>query len=210
MRNIAITDNINGTQQQFKLLAASNACLRRNLIRFSHKIKQDGLLAYHDDLTGLPNHNLLLDRLHQAMKQASRQHKQVLLLYINLNGFKAINETLGFISGDSLLQQVAMRLAINIRGADTACRYGGDEFVVMMPEIEGQLNVVAAVKKIRSQLTVPYVLDDQVITLSASIGVAIYRGGEKSCKELIQHAKQDLAHAKADLADKTHPTEQTG
>lgn len=203
MRNNSAAENINGTQQQFKLLAASNACLRRNLIRFSHKIKQEGLLAYHDDLTGLPNHNLLLDRLNQAMKQAARQHKQVLLLYINLNGFNAINENLGYLSGDSLLQQVAMRLAINIRGADTACRYGGDEFVVMMPEIEGQLNVVAAVKKIRSQLSVPYVLDDQVITLTASIGVAIYRGGEKSPKELIQQAKQDLAHAKADLAAAT-------
>lgn len=198
MRNIS-TETINGTQQQFKLLAASNACLRRNLIRFSHKIKQESLLAYHDELTGLPNRNLLLDRLHQAMQQAARQHKQVLLMYIDLDRFKWINEQLGHVAGNSLLQQVAMRLAINIRGADTACRYGGDEFIVMMPEIEGQQSIIAALNKIRTQLAVPYVIDDQVITLTASVGAAIYRGDEQSCEDLIRQAEVDMVHAKANI-----------
>ncbi|MBT9612899.1 MAG: GGDEF domain-containing protein [Burkholderiales bacterium] len=198
MRNIS-TETINGTQQQFKLLAASNACLRRNLIRFSHKIKQESLLAYHDELTGLPNRNLLLDRLHQAMQQAARQHKQVLLMYIDLDRFKWINEQLGHVAGNSLLQQVAMRLAINIRGADTACRYGGDEFIVMMPEIEGQHSIIAALNKIRTQLAVPYVIDDQVITLTASVGAAIYRGDEQSCEDLIRQAEVDMVHAKANI-----------
>src|SRR4030066_2309602 len=104
MRNSPTTATTNGTQQQFKLLAASNACLRRNLIRFSHKIKQEGLLAYHDELTGLPNRSLLLDRLHQALQQATRQHKQGLLMFIDLNQFKWVNDKLGHVAGDRLLQ----------------------------------------------------------------------------------------------------------
>jgi len=194
---ISPTATTNVTQQQFKLLAASNACLRRNLIRFSHKIKQEGLLAYHDELTGLPNRSLLLDRLHQAMQQAARQHKQVLLMFIDLNSFKWINDKLGPIAGDSLLQQVAMRLAVNIRGADTACRYGWDEFVVMMPEMEEQHGDAPAVRKIRAQLAAPYVIDKQVISLTASVGTALYCGNEQSCEELLQRAKNDMNSVKA-------------
>lgn len=194
---ISPTATTNVTQQQFKLLAASNACLRRNLIRFSHKIKQEGLLAYHDELTGLPNRSLLLDRLHQAMQQAARQHKQVLLIFIDLNRFNWVNDKLGNIAGDSLLQQVAMRLAVNIRGADTACRYGGDEFVVMMPEMEEQHGDAPAVRKIRAQLAAPYVIDKQVITLTASVGTALYRGDEQSCEELLQQADIDMNLDKA-------------
>jgi diguanylate cyclase (GGDEF)-like protein len=193
----------NSTQQQLRLLAASNACLRRNLIRFSHQIKQDGLLAYHDELTGLPNRNLLLDRLHQAMQQAARQHKQVLLMFIGLNKFKWLNDTLGHVAGDSLLQQVAMRLAINIRGADTACRYGEDKFVIMMPDIEERHSVDAAVRKIRAQLAEPYVIDKQVISLTASVGTALYRGDEQSCADLIQQADNDMHHAKANSSTPT-------
>lgn len=185
------------TRQQVKLLAVSNACLRRNLIRFSRKLKQVGHLAYHDELTGLPNRNLLLDRLHQALQQAMRQHKQVLLLFIDLDRFKWINEQLGYLAGDKLLQQVATRLAANIRGADTACRYGGDEFVVMLPDIERQENAAAAIKKIHVQLTEPYMIDDKAITLTASIGAAIYRGAQQSGEDLIRQANIDMYRAKA-------------
>ncbi len=185
------------TWQQVKLLAVSNACLRRNLIRFSRKLKQVGHLAYHDELTGLPNRNLLLDRLHQALQQAMRQHKQVLLLFIDLDRFKWINEQLGYLAGDKLLQQVATRLAANIRGADTACRYGSDEFVVMLPDIEQQQNADAVIKKIYAQFTEPYVIDDKAITLTASIGTAVYRGAQQSGEDLIRQANIDMYRAKA-------------
>ncbi|MHB1231175.1 MAG: diguanylate cyclase domain-containing protein [Burkholderiales bacterium] len=185
------------TRQQVKLLAVSNACLRRNLIRFSRKLKQVGHLAYHDELTGLPNRNLLLDRLHQALQQAMRQHKQVLLLFIDLDRFKWINEQLGYLAGDKLLQQVATRLAANIRGADTACRYGSDEFVVMLPDVEQQQNADAVIKKIYAQFTEPYVIDDKAITLTASIGTAVYRGAQQSGEDLIRQANIDMYRAKA-------------
>lgn len=191
------------TQQQIKLLASSNARLRRNLVRFSRGLKQVGQLAYHDELTGLPNRSLLLDRLHQAMQQALRQQKLVLLLFVDLDDFKWVNDNLGVAVGDRLLQQVALRLAASIRGADTACRYGGDEFVLMLPEIEGTQNAAAAVQKIRAQLAVPYVIDDRMIKLNASIGVVHYRGGDQSGEELIQQADHNMHQNRAHIITPT-------
>ena len=194
------------TQQQIKLLASSNARLRRNLVRFSRGLKQVGQLAYHDELTGLPNRSLLLDRLHQAMQQAVRQQKLVVLLFIDLDDFKWVNDHLGVAVGDSLLKQVALRLAASIRGADTACRYGGDEFVLMLPEIEGKQSAAAALQKIRAQLAVPYAIDDRMITLSASIGVILYRGGELSCADLIQQADSNMHQNRARIISPTIST----
>jgi len=179
-------------QDQIQLLATSNACLRRNLIRFSHRLKQVGDIPYHDALTGLPSRNLMLDRLQQAMQQAVRQQKIVLLLFVDLDEFKWVNDNLDVAVGDSLLKQVALRLAASIRGADTACRYGGDEFVLMLPEIEKTQSAVAAVQKIRAQLAVPYVIDDRVISLNASIGLVHYRGGEQSGEDLVQQAVSNM------------------
>lgn len=185
-----------GSQQQIKLLAASNACLRRNLVRFSYGLKQVGHLAFHDELTGLPNRSLLLDRLQQAMLQGARQYKQVLLLFIDLDRFKVINDKLGYIAGDRLLQQVAMRLSARIRGADTASRYGGDEFVVMLPEMESAQSATAAVQKIRAQLATPYVIEDHVVTLTASVGAAIFRGDQQSREYLLRQAELDMNRSK--------------
>lgn len=202
MRNRPLTA-ASATEQQIKLLAASNACLRRNLIRFSHGLKQVGQLAYHDELTGLANRYLMLDRLRQAMQQAARQHKQVLLVFVDLDGLKWVNDHLGYIAGDTLLKQVATRLTARIRGADTACRYGGDEFVLMMPEIEGEDCAAVAVDKIREQLTPPYEIDDQVITLTASVGAALYRGDEQTCEHLLRQAVIDMYRAKAHIQSPT-------
>ncbi len=185
-----------GSQQQIKLLAASNACLRRNLVRFSYGLKQVGHLAFHDELTGLPNRSLLLDRLQQAMLQGARQYKQVLLLFIDLDRFKVINDKLGYIAGDRLLQQVAMRLSARIRGADTVSRYGGDEFVVMLPEMESAQSATAAVQKIRAQLATPYVIEDHVVTLTASVGAAIFRGDQQSREYLLRQAELDMNRSK--------------
>lgn len=186
-----------GTQQQFKLLASSNACLRRNLIRFSRRLQQAGHLAYHDELTGLPSRDLLLDRLQQAMQQAARQHKPVLLLYIDLDRFQNVNDALGYVAGDKLLQQAAARLAACIRGADTACRFGSDEFVILLPEIDGYQGAAAALHKIRSHLAAPYVIDGQTIALTASVGSAVYHGDQQSRDNLIRQARMDAYRAKA-------------
>jgi diguanylate cyclase (GGDEF)-like protein len=130
--------------------------------------------AYHDELTGLPNRRLLLDRFNQAIARAARQHKLLALLFLDLDGFKTINDVLGHVSGDSFLKQVAARLSACIRTSDTACRFGGDEFVILLPELECEESAAVAAAKIRAHLAAPYVIDGSAIQVATSIGMALY------------------------------------
>ena len=188
---------LKAAQQQIETLTDSNACLRQKLIRIAKKYAQALHFANHDELTGLANRSLLVDRLKQAMAQSDRQHNQVALLFIDLDKFKSVNDRLGHAAGDKLLQQVAERLAACIRYGDTACRYGGDEFVIMLPEINGQENAAAVTEKIRARLAAPYVLNDNVVAITASIGVAVYRAGEQNYSDLIKQADIAMYIAKA-------------
>jgi len=177
---------LKAANQQIKTLRETNASLIQKL--HAKKNAQALHFAYHDELTGLPNRRLLRDRLKQAMAQSDRQDKQVALLFIDLDKFKSVNDSLGHAAGDSLLQQVAKRLAACIRYGDTACRYGGDEFVIMLPEIDDQDSVAAVTEKIRARLAESYVLDGNVIAVTASIGTAVYRTGGQNCSDLIKQA----------------------
>lgn len=179
---------LKAAQQQIKTLTETNARLRQKLIKVAKKCAEARHFAYHDELTGLPNRSLLLDRLKQAIVQSERHHKQVALLFIDLDKFKSVNDQLGHAVGDKLLQQVAERLTTCIRCGDTACRYGGDEFVIMLPEIDGQENAEAVTAKIRSHLATDYVVDGNVITITASIGIAVYGNDGQNCIDLINQA----------------------
>lgn len=171
---------------QIDALRRQDSALRRETDRLAQAVLRARQFAHHDPLTGLPNRILLLDRFKQAVARANRQHKQVVLLFLDLDGFKSINDALGHAGGDRLLQQVAARLASCIRASDTACRYGGDEFVVLLPEFEGQESAVAAAEKIRAQLATPYVVDGTAIEVTTSIGMAIYPVDGEKYDELIQ------------------------
>ena len=94
--------------------------------------------AYHDELTGLSNRSLLLDRLEQTVTQSARQPRQAALLLLDLDGFKRVNDRFGHAVGDQLLQRVVQRLLATIRKADTTSRYGGDEFIILLPDVEGE------------------------------------------------------------------------
>jgi diguanylate cyclase len=183
-------------QQQIETLEETNSYLRQKLKRLAKKCAQARHSAYHDELTGLPNRSLLLDRLKQAMALSDRLHKQVALLFIDLDKFKNVNDRLGHVVGDKLLQQVAGRLSDCIRYGDTACRYGGDEFVIMLPEIENQESVTSIIDKIRAHLAAPYAVEDNVITVSASIGAAFYSLCGQKISDLIQQADNAMYHAK--------------
>lgn len=186
----ASQEELESSRRQIEALAQTNVELRQELITLAHKIAEARHTAYQDELTGLPARRLLLDRLNQAMLQASRQHKQVALLSLDLDGLKEIVKKFGQTTGDKILQQVATRLTACIRSTDTACRYEGNEFIIMLPEIDAKESPNEMAEKIRARLGVPYIVNDQVITVSASIGMAVYRGGDQNYCDLFDLIKQ--------------------
>jgi diguanylate cyclase len=189
---------------QIKTLAETNLLLEQELLRLAQEVARARHFAYYDQLTGLPNRSLLMDRLDQAIDQAARQQKQVVLLLLDLDGFKRVNDRLGHAAGDKLLQQVAQRLIACTRGADTACRYGGDEFVIMLPEFDGGESAAAVAEKIRVQLTAPYAIDGGAFVVTASIGTAIYPHDGDNYNDLIAHADIAMYCAKAQASAPTY------
>jgi diguanylate cyclase (GGDEF)-like protein len=156
------------------VLETEGLLLKHQVALLQRTVAQARQFAYHDELTGLPNRRLLLDRYNQAVALAARQKRRVALLFLDLNEFKKVNDVHGHAAGDGILRQVAVRLRGCIRTSDTACRYGGDEFVVLLPELEGRKSADAAARKIRARLAVPYIVDGVEITVTASVGVAVY------------------------------------
>ncbi|OGI38414.1 MAG: hypothetical protein A2V91_01985, partial [Candidatus Muproteobacteria bacterium RBG_16_64_10] len=131
-------------------------------------------LAHHDALTGLPNRLLFVDRLSQAMAQANRNERLVAVMLLDLDRFKAINDTLGHTMGDRLLKGVAERLASCVREDDTVARLGGDEFTIMLPEIQYIQDAATVAQKILDAFTRPFFLDGHELFIGTSIGIALY------------------------------------
>jgi diguanylate cyclase (GGDEF)-like protein len=147
----------------------------------------------HDALTGLPNRALLLDRLAHALARAARSHSEVAVLFLDLDTFKTVNDSLGHTAGDELLVAVAQRLLGCVRPGDTAARFGGDEFVVLLEDIEAE-NVPAAAQRILDTLREPFELEQREVFVSASIGIAV---GRSEADDLIRNADLALYRAKA-------------
>ncbi|MGZ5200516.1 MAG: putative bifunctional diguanylate cyclase/phosphodiesterase [Telluria sp.] len=155
--------------------------------------------AEHDSLTGLPNRVLFLDRLNQALAGNRRQHKQFALMFLDLDRFKQINDTLGHRAGDVVLQQVAQRLTHCVRGVDTVSRLGGDEFVVLLADIGGVDQAAHVATTVMQQLAQPVALErQQQITPSVSIGIAICPSDGHTTETLLHHADVAMYHAKQD------------
>lgn len=157
-------------------------------------------LAFYDALTGLPNRRLLIEQAQKALAAAARAGRQGALLFIDLDNFKALNDTLGHDMGDQLLQQVALRLRQCVRGADSVARLGGDEFVVMLDDLapdarEAAMEAELVGKKIIQALGLPYRLDTHDYRSTPSIGIALFQGGEQGVEGLLKQA--DLAMYKA-------------
>lgn len=145
-------------------------------------------MAQHDQLTGLPNRALFLDRLEAAVTGAARRQAHLAVLYLDLDGFKQINDTLGHAAGDQLLREVAHRLTDCVRGADTVGRLGGDEFVVLLDGIERATDGATVVKKIAAAFAAPFPLVAGAVRMSPSVGVAVYPEDGQTADELIGHA----------------------
>jgi diguanylate cyclase len=176
-----------------------NEDLRQRIAQLEAELAALRHHAYHDPLTGLPNRALLADRAIQAMLQATRRHKTIGLLLLDVDQFKSINDQLGHSAGDLLLQQLATRLLECIRGYDSACRYGGDEFIVMLPEIDlasHAQQMQAVVQKIRIHLSTPYLLGGWHVSIGVSIGAAVLQDGHANFNELIKAADAAMYRAK--------------
>ncbi len=187
-----------GLAQRLDLLESVNASLRRTVVRLQGEVAATRRLAYHDALTGLPNRHLLKDRLDQGVMCASREGRQVALLLLDLDRFKSVNDELGHDAGDELLCEVAERLQRCTRGTDTVCRYGGDEFVVMLPGVTSREEAEHVAQKIRACIDdVPFGIAGRAVRIGISVGLAMLRPGDSALERLIRDADRAMYRAKA-------------
>lgn len=175
------------------------------------KLNEDKIrrLAYFDTLTGMPNRQNFLERLDHELLRARREEHQVALLFLDLDGFKRVNDTLGHSAGDYLLQAVSERLKEKLRGGDFIsrpaldelgvhlARLGGDEFTVVLPDLEDTQVVGAIAGRMQSLLSQPFQIGPQEVTVTSSIGVAIFPGDGDDAAALLKHADTAMYHAKA-------------
>ncbi|NNG12450.1 MAG: GGDEF domain-containing protein, partial [Halobacteria archaeon] len=155
-------------------------------------------LAYHDPLTDLPNRALFNDRLTHALHNTQRTGKRVALLFLGLDGFKDVNDTLGHLGGDKLLQQVAGRLVTSVRESDTVTRYGGDEFTIILEGIEELVDVVSIAERILHELQKPFTIGTHESLISVSIGISIFPEDGRDEAALIKQADTAMYLAKSD------------
>jgi len=153
-------------------------------------------LALHDALTGLPNRRLLMDRLLLSVAHARRSQRAMAVTYLDLDGFKAINDTLGHDAGDALLNIVAARLVATVREEDTVARVGGDEFVIAFWELTHTDDVAKLVAKVIEAVAQPYSIQGRIVRLTASAGVSIYPSHGENAESLMKNADVALYAAK--------------
>jgi diguanylate cyclase (GGDEF)-like protein len=153
-------------------------------------------LAHHDALTNLPNRVLLADRLHQALELVRRRRGQLAVLFIDLDRFKHINDSLGHAVGDQLLQAVARRLVRCVRSSDTVCRQGGDEFILLLPDIEHAEDAAAIARKILHAMVRSHHVEHHALHIGLSIGVSLFPGDGQDAATLLRNADIAMYHAK--------------
>ncbi|HEX7764529.1 MAG TPA: EAL domain-containing protein, partial [Cellvibrio sp.] len=153
-------------------------------------------IAHYDALTGLPNRVLLADRLKQAIAHSHRQHSALAVLYIDLDGFKAVNDQYGHDTGDQLLVSIAHRLKATLREGDTIARIGGDEFVVVMADLECIDAYEIVLQRLLQEAAEPLMLNEKLLQVSASIGATLYPQDAADADQLLRHADQAMYIAK--------------
>jgi diguanylate cyclase (GGDEF)-like protein len=166
--------------------------LAKELIKTNRK---QWKIAFFDTLTGLPNRQLFEDRIEKSIAHAKRAQQYLALLYLDLDGFKTINDTLGHGSGDSLLKEIADRLKSGIRAMDTVARLGGDEFVVIVTEVKDTDSIIRVAERILQKIAAPMILKGIEVFVTASIGIVVYPDDATDVEVLVKNA--DLAMYKA-------------
>jgi diguanylate cyclase (GGDEF)-like protein/PAS domain S-box-containing protein len=178
-------------------LAGANALLQGEIVERRQAEARVHHMAYHDSLTGLPNRALLSDRLDRAMLAAQRSRHQLAVMFIDLDRFKTINDSLGHMTGDQLLKEVAGRLRSAVRASDTVARLGGDEFVVLVPGIASVDEASQVAEKIILALAEGFPLEGRNLHITPSIGICVYPTDGADVATLMRHADAAMYHAKA-------------
>jgi diguanylate cyclase len=161
-------------------------------------------MAHHDAVTGLPNRILLKEKLDQALALAKRHRMKLAVLFLDLDQFKTINDSLGHDIGDQLLQSVAQRLMASVRATDTVSRQGGDEFVALLSEVANEKSVEIIANKIREAVAAPYSLAKQDLHIGVTIGISMYPDDGEDAETLIRNADIAMYHAKSSGRNRHH------
>jgi diguanylate cyclase (GGDEF)-like protein len=168
-------------------------------VDISEKKRQEARIlrqAHFDGLTGLPNRFLALDRLAQLIKEASRDSSKIAILFLDLDGFKRVNDTLGHDIGDRLLVQAAERLQSAVRDGDSVCRLGGDEFVVLLRNLTELNDASTVASNLNTQFSHPFNLEERELVVTTSIGIAVYPSDGVTPTELLRNADTAMYHSK--------------
>lgn len=178
-------------------LASTNQQLQAEVFERLQTEQRIWHLAHHDALTGLPNRSLLLDRLDQALAQAARSRRRVAVMFLDLDRFKSINDTLGHAVGDQLLKHVAERLRAAVRAVDTVSRLGGDEFVIVLHEIDRIDDATLVAEKMITALAQAVWVEGHQLHATPSIGISVFPDDGDESYALMKHADTAMYHAKA-------------
>jgi diguanylate cyclase (GGDEF)-like protein len=191
--------------REIESLRAMNAQLLRELAAMKARELETQKLAERDGLTGLYNRRRMLELLEAAISDAVLQDLHVGLLFIDLNGFKAINDKYGHAAGDKILTTVATRIAARVRTGDICCRYGGDEFVVVLPGVPDPFPVSRVADAIRERVSLPYWIDNDQQHLTASIGESMYPYHGENAALLVHRADEAMYRLKSRIVRPSLP-----
>jgi len=183
--------------REVAFLRSVNAHLLRTLATLQAREAEIQRLANRDGLTGLYNRRCMLELLESAVNDAEQKGRHVGLLFIDLNGFKAVNDEYGHDAGDKLLITVATRISARVRTDDLVCRYGGDEFVVILPSVQNPLAVSRVADAIRERISLPYWIQGHDPHVSAAIGEAFYPHDGENAAQLLRRADEAMYRLKA-------------
>src|SRR6266404_4098163 len=198
--SIWIYDDISAEHAVRESLEASRDALERAVAERTTELEEAKAraqhLADHDALTSLPNRRLLEDRLRQALALSQRNRKQTAVMFIDLDRFKPINDSLGHAVGDVLLKEVSQRLVRQLREGDTICRIGGDEFVVVLPEVKRASDAAQVAQKVIEQVSALVLIDERELAVSCSVCTAVFPDDGRDAETLIRNADAAMYHAK--------------
>ncbi len=182
--------------QALKLEIKEREILEEQLVLVQAQEEAFSHAALHDDLTGLPSRALFNDRLEHGLDQAKRHGWMLAIMFLDLDGFKSINDSYGHDVGDIVLQTTAQRLINNMRADDTVSRHGGDEFLYLLMEVQNKNDIVTIAKKIISAIKVPCKIGDLNLIVQSSIGISVFPNNGNTAEVLIKSADKAMYEAK--------------